>query len=249
MESRNRLHAAASTDAGIWRDSDPNYPGVPQPSEVLARSTSRAAVTYETYVLAYGARQRSNLLLAGAGGLLLILGLAYLTDLWLVVVVAIGAIGVVAGLGSLWITADAHASYTQDLAVSMTETYERPNPAPTRQETVRPFIASRNPGTINVGRFDFKPAVYRDLFDLALQNGGIITRDGVAKPAGVGRKWYHGTGWDEFKEELDRLGFIDAQKRLTPAALQWYANTIPLPLSSIPVRSRTERTNGERTGR
>ena len=41
--------------APIWKD-DINYPGVPADPPVAARTTSRATVTYETYVLQYAAR-------------------------------------------------------------------------------------------------------------------------------------------------------------------------------------------------
>lgn len=236
--------------ATIWRANDPNYPGVPQPPppEVLARSTSRATVDYDTYVLRFSRELRFNALLMVAGIVAIIGAGFYLSGVGLIIIAALG-IGL--GIGGFvgYMAADrAHSAYTRDLAVSVSETYEprqRPTPPPA---TVRPFVASSNGDrrTTNTGRLDFTPQVWRDLFDRALTNGGVITRDDVAKKA-LDRQWYYGEGYGKLLEELTRLGFIDARNRLTPAALEWYADQIPLPLASIPVRPRVGRTDGGRT--
>lgn len=236
--------------ATIWRDTDINYPGVPQPPppEVLTRSTSRATVEYEQYVLAYAAQQRGHILLMVAGIVITIGAAVYLSGSWLIITLAIGLGLAFGGFVGAAFAADAHNSYTRHLAISTSETYEprqRPAPPPA---TVRPFVASSNGDrrTTNTGRLDFTPQVWRDLFDRALTNGGVINRDDVAKKA-LDRQWYYGEGYGKLLEELTRLGFIDARNRLTPAALEWYADQIPLPLASIPVRPRVGRTDGGRT--
>ena len=248
MQSKRTVESSVP----IWRADNPNYPGIPQeppaPPDVLTRAVSRATVEYETYVLAYAAQQRGHVLLLAAGVVIAIGAGVYLTGHWLIILAAIGIGMALAGSVAMFIAADAHASYTRDLAVSVSETYEpRQKPAPP-PATVRPFVASANTSshTTSTGRLDFAPEVWRSLFDRALANGGVVNRDDVAKPSRVGREWYHGDGYGRFLEELTRLGFIDGRNRLTPAALAWYAEAIPLPLTSIPVRSRNERTN-ERT--
>lgn len=249
MQSNRRLQSAIDTDGAIWRGRDPNYPGVPQPPEVLARSTSRATVDYETYVLAYAAQQRGHALLLTAGVVVVIGAAFYLSPPWLIIAVAVGlglAFGGATGYGT---ARDAHRSYTRHLAVSVSETYERAQPAPP-PATVRPFVESSGNGqrTTNTGRLNFPPDVWRSLFDLALANGGMVNRDAVAKRAGIGRQWYYGEGYGRLLEELTRLGFLDNRNRLTPAALQWYAEEIPLPLAALPARPRNGRTDGGRTG-
>ena len=243
----DRFEAATSVDGEIWRATDPFYPAVPQEPPVVLRQSNRAIVAYEIYVLDYGARQRSNMLLAGLGIVLVVVAGAYLSGLWLVVVAILGGVGILAGLGSLWITAEAHDQYRNELAVSVSETYEQPHAAPP-PATVRPFVAATEEGgrATRAGRFDFTPAVWQALFSRALQNGGVLTRDTVVKPSGVGREHYH-EGYERFIGELTRLGFVDERKRLTAAALAWYAEVIPLPLPPFASRTRSERTNGERT--
>jgi hypothetical protein len=242
----------STVDAPIWRGVDPNYPGVPQPppGEVLTRATTRATVDYDTYTLRYASRVFWYVMLMAFGAVIFVGVAFYLQPPAAIVVGAFGIGALFGGAAGTVAVVDAHRSYTRDLAHSISETYERPQPpAPTGPATVRPFVPSAaDPRTTNTGRLNFTPQVWRDLFDYALANGGTITRD-RAQAAGVGRPWYHGEGWGQLLAELTRLGFIDGRNRLTPAALQWYADAIPLPLATIPTRSRIERTNGanERT--
>lgn len=240
-----RRFEQVASPAPLYRD-DPNYPGIPatDPGELTARTKSRATVDYDTYVLRYAARQRGHVLLTTAGITLIIGAVVYLEGAPMVILCAIGMGSMFAGFIGFAIAAAAHDSYTRDLAVSVSETYHRP--AQPRPATVRPFIPTDNGTgkTTNTGRLDFTPDVWRNLFDRALANGGYINRDDVAKPARVGREWYHGAGYGALLEELSRLGFIDGRNRLTPAALSWYERQIALPLSSIPLRSQHERTNG-----
>jgi len=49
-----RVQTAVSP-APLWRD-DPNYPGIPA-APLLAKSTARAVVTYDDYVVRYARRQ------------------------------------------------------------------------------------------------------------------------------------------------------------------------------------------------
>ena len=215
---------------------------------LTARTTSRATVDYDTYVLRYGARQRGNVLLAVVGVVLTTGALIVLSGPGLVLAVAAGIGLIAAGSVSFVVTFDAHASYARALAVSVSETYDRKAAAPP-PATVRPFVASSSNGhTTHTGPLSFTPEVWRNLFDRALANGGAVNRDDVAKPAGIGRDWYHGDGYGRFLGELTRLGFIDARNRLTPAALSWYEQQIALPLAAFPSRSPNDRTNGRTNG-
>ena len=245
MQSKRTVESAVP----IWRREDPNYPGVPQPPpEVVARSTSRSTVDYDTYVLRFSRELRLNALLMTVGIVLIIGAMFYLSGIGLITVAAVGVgLGISGFVG--YMAADrAHSSYTRDLAVSVSETYERPTPPP-QPQTVRPFVASGNGDgrTTNTGRLDFTPEMWRDFFDRALANGGAVNRDDVAKKA-LGRQWYYGEGYGKLLEELTRLGFVDARNRLTPAALAWYEQQIPLPLTSIPTRPRVGRTDGRTDG-
>jgi hypothetical protein len=234
--------------ATIWRATDINYPGVPQPPpEVVTRATSRAVVDYEIYVNAYAAQQRGHVLLSTFGVVLTIGAAFYLSPPWLIITIAAGIGMLFAGAVGFGVAMDAHRSYTRDLAVSVSETYERPAPPPP-PATVRPFVVDDSNGhrTIRTGRLDFQPPVWQSLFNRALANGGSITRDD-AKDAGVGRTWYHGEGWGKLQQELQRQGIIDARNRITDRGLAWYDEHVPLPLAAFPARSRRERTNGERT--
>lgn len=221
--------------APLWQD-DVNYPGVPK-HELAAKTTSRATVDYDTYVLRYAARQRGNVLLITAGVMTAVGAAIYLSGAALVLIAAGGIGAALAGCAGFVVAAQAHGSYTRDLAVSVSETWHR-NPPP-RPATVRPFVASNNGDgkTTTTGRLDFTPGMWRDLFDLAMKNGGVVNRDDVAKPARIGREWYHGAGYGSFLSELTHLGFIDDHNRLTPAALAWYEQQIALPLTTATPRS------------
>ena len=243
---KRRFEAVASPTP-LYR-TDPAYPGVPlaEPGEVAARTTSRATVDYDTFVLRYAARQRGHVLLATAGVILILGAGIYLPDgPAIIVLIALGIGAIMAGGVGFFIAAGAHDTYTQHLAVSVSETYHTRPAAP--PATVRPFVVSANGDgrTTNTGRLDFTPQVWQALFDRALANGGFINRDDVAKRV-LPRRWYYGEGYGQLLEELTRLKFIDARNRLTPAALAWYEQQIPLPLAALPTRPRNGRTD-ERT--
>lgn len=231
-----RRFEQVANPAPLWQD-DINYPGVPN-RELAAKTTSRATVDYDTYVLRYAARQRGHVLLITAGVTAAVGAAVYLSGPALVLIAAGGIGAAFAGCAGFVVAAQAHGSYTRDLAVSVSETWHRDTPPP-RPATVRPFVASTNGDgkTTTTGRLDFTPEIWRDLFDRAMKNGGVINRDDVAKPARIGREWYHGAGYGTFLSELTRLGFIDERNRLTPAALAWYEQQIALPLTAVNLRS------------
>ena len=105
--------------ATIWRATDINYPGVPQPPpEVVTRATSRAVVDYEIYVNAYAAQQRGHVLLSTFGVVLTIGAAFYLSPPWLIITIAAGIGMLFAGAAGFGVAMDAHRTYTRDLAVS-----------------------------------------------------------------------------------------------------------------------------------
>lgn len=215
----------------------------------LHKRTNALAVTYEEFVSRFARRQAGYVFTLVFGLFVTVGGVIYLTGPTAVWITATGAGIAAAGAAGFLFNWSAHNEYLDNgYGVTTTETYQPRPSAPL--ETVRPFVASANSDgrTTNTGRLNFPSAVWRDLFDRALSNGGVITRDG-AQSARVGRDWYHGAGWGALQEELTRLGFIDARNRITPAALEWYAAQIPLPLAALPGRSHIARTNGanERT--
>lgn len=215
-------------------------PDDPPPADVLARTFARSHDTHDEYVVRYTARQRGHVLLTATGLALGVVAALHLAGLAQHLLIALGAILTITGGVSYFVMSSAHRTYTQYLAVSVSETYERPTPPSPQPVTIRPFVASANGDgrTTNTGRLDFPPTVWRDLFDRALAKGGAVTRDD-ARAAGVGRRWYYGeTAWKGFLEELTRLGFVDGRNRITPAAREWYAAQIPLPLAAIPSRPR-----------
>ena len=221
------------------------------PDELTSRTSTRSTVDYRDYVNGYAGRQQARLLLAVFGVVVAVGAAVYLNGAWLIMVAALGIGLALSGIGGFLIAADAHATYTRYLAISTSETYSRPAPVPApTTETVRPFVASQNATngrTTIAGTLAFAPGVWRDLFNRALANGGVVTRDG-AQAARVGAQWYRGDNYNQLLAELTRLGFIDAHKRLTPAAREWYDAAIPLPLDHLPHRSHTERTNGRTNG-
>ena len=211
MQSKRTVESAVP----IWRREDPNYPGVPQPPpEVVARSTSRSTVDYDTYVLRFSRELRLNALLMTVGIVLIIGAMFYLSGIGLITVAAVGVgLGISGFVG--YMAADrAHSSYTRDLAVSVSETYERPTPPP-QPQTVRPFVASGNgTNTVRVGRFSLPTATWAELFETAGAAGGKLTRDAATRvlPRPLYRDWQATLG------ELQRLGYVDDEARPTAAA-------------------------------
>lgn len=60
-DNKRKMHAVYNPP----RADDINYPG--DGGDMTQRQTSRATVTYDTYVLDYAARQRANVLMSAAG--------------------------------------------------------------------------------------------------------------------------------------------------------------------------------------
>lgn len=239
------IHAAYTPPA--TRQDDINYPGAV--GDMQQRQTSRATVTYDTYVLDYAARQRANVLMSAAG-IAAGVGAAIYLDGGLMVFVIVAAVGLtVAGLAGFVVCADAHASYTRDLAVSVSETWNV-KPAARPVERARAFVPSSNPHTIRASRLVFAPVVWQSLLDAAERNGAL-TRD-LAKAAGVGRQWYNTDpaapdGWTALREELQRLGFIDAQNRPTTQWSSWYDAQFPaLPRGRSGQNRAYDRPTGDR---
>lgn len=213
----------------------------------LHKRTNAKTVTYEEFVNRFARRQAGYVALVFFGAFVAVGAAVYLRGdavLWLM---ALGAGLASFGAAGFLFNWHAHNEYLDNgFGVTTTETYQ-PRPAAPEPTTVRPFVASANSDgrTTNTGRLDFEPRVWRDLFDRALNNGGVINRDDVAKRV-LPRRWYYGEGYGQLLEELTRLKFIDARNRLTPAALAWYEQQIPLPLAALPTRPRNGRTD-ERT--
>jgi hypothetical protein len=243
----NRYQTTVDADAAIWPANNPAYPGVPQEPPVVVRQSNRALVSYEIYVLAYSARQRSNMLLAGLGILLVVIAGAYLSGLWLVVAGILGGVGILVGLGSLWLTAEAHDQYRNELAVSVSETYASPPPTP-QPETLRPFVAATENGstTILVGRFSLPPATLAALFRTAAANDGQLTRDAAVRilPRPLYRDWNGTMG------ELQRLGWVDSDNRPTAEGWAAISNRPPSPDDESRAgaySTHARRTHGART--
>ncbi len=248
----NRYQSAFPIAPPAVRDNI-NYPGVPlqpgdEPPPIAARTTSRAIVQYEIYVLQYSGRQFRHTFIMAFGIVLALIAILYLDGHPQQIAIAIAIAFVLAAAVGYLTTANAHATFTRDLAVATSETWH-PRPAAPPPATVRPFVPSTNPDghtrTTNTGRLDFTPQVWQSFFNRALANGGFINRDDVAKRA-LPRRWYYGEGYGQLLEELTRLEFIDGRNRLTLTALDWYEKQIPLPLAAFPARPRTGRTD-ERT--
>ncbi len=238
-----RVHAAIESPRPLWRDT-PDYPGIPT-VDMATKITNRATVDYDTYVLRYDSRQRANVVLCVGGAALMAGAVGYLTGGLAFVGLAVGLVSTLAGAVGFIVAKDAHNSYTQHLAVAVSETYHRP-PEP-KAATARPFVASENGRTTHTGRLQFAPEVWRALFDMALASGGAITKT-IAAQSGVSRQWYHtdyAASPDGFRQlliELRRVGFIDAQNTVTSAALEWYQAQYPaLPLASVATRPGIDR--------
>ena len=176
----------------------------------LARMTQRPAAEFHEYVIAYSRGQRWNVFLMFAGGALAIGAGIYLGGGVLIIGVAIGLGLTGAGGGGLLIAAGAHAAYTRHLGMMTTRTYAEQPPA---GATVRPFVPSTNPSTVRAGRFKLPAATWAALFNSAEANDGRLTRDAAAKvlPRAIYRDW------QSTLEELQRLGMVDDDGRVTPA--------------------------------
>ena len=206
-----------NTYQAVWRATNPNYPGVPQPPDdppiVAKTSTSSRGVDYDGYVLTYTARQRNHAFMVAAGVTLGTAAAFYLTGTWLILaaVLAIGLI--IAGGTAFLIMAQAHAAYTQ-LLVSHTVTYADPRPVPVAD--VRPVMPTVD-NTIRRGRFALPADQWLRLFDAAHANNGRLTRDNIVKAKALPRDLYHGDAFQNTLDELKRLGIIDDNNRVTAA--------------------------------
>lgn len=229
---------------------DPNYPGAPVEPATVARSTVRSQVDYDTFVNGYARRISgyTGMVFAGVAGIAgaVIAPVDYGT---LLIIAGLGAIG--AGGAGLLASWQSHNQWQANgYGVSMTETYAPRHDDP--PANVRPFVPSANPSTISTGRLTFAPTVWQSLLDMALGNGGMLTRD-IAMRAGVGREWYNTDpnapgGYQALLHELRRLRFIDHRNRVTPEMLAWYAASFPaLPLAAIGTRPAYDRPPGGAT--
>lgn len=193
--------------APLWKD-DINYPGVPpMPDRPLAaKVTNRATVDYGTYVLAYTTRVVVYALLSAFGAAGALGAVVILSGAAMVIMAALSIGAVLAGGVGVIVITEAHRTYTRHLAVATTETYhERPAAQPAPQPpTARPIVASANgnPRTTRTGRLHFEPTVWRDLFDRALRNNGVVTRDGALSARA-----------DELAAEVERLTAENAALR------------------------------------
>ncbi len=189
----------------------------------LARSTRRPSAEFDEFVLRYARAQRANigLIFAGLGG---IVGAAMnLSGGWMVALVAVGLGLAGAGAGGFLAAAGAHAAYCRFF--SATETAEYAPPAPPA-ETVRPFVPSSNgTPTIRAGRFSLPAATWGALLAAADANGGRLTRDAATKvlPRALYRDWSTTAG------ELQRLGIIDDEGRVTAAGRGMMSGNPPRP--------------------
>ena len=189
----------------------------------LARSTRRPSAEFDEFVLRYARAQRANigLIFAGLGG---IVGAAMnLSGGWMVALVAVGLGLAGAGAGGFLAAAGAHAAYCRFF--SATETAEYATPAPPAA-TVRPFVPSSNgTPTIRAGRFSLPAATWGALLAAADANGGRLTRDAATKvlPRALYRDWSTTAG------ELQRLGIIDDEGRVTAAGRGMMSGNPPRP--------------------
>ncbi len=209
----------------------------------VARATTSTArgVNYDTYVLKYASRQRANILLTVIG-LIIGIGAAYYLDGGALLVLSIAiALGLILSGGvSFLVTAGAHDSYTNRLAVSRTENYFDPRPQPTAD--VRPVIHAGD-ATIRRGRFSLPQSTWQKLFESARNNDGRLARDKVVAARGLPRELYHGDAWQTTLDELRRLGLIDADNCITNDGWNFYESLhSPTPPDGAPVRSFIERT-------
>ena len=243
--NRQRYEAVAYTPR-----QDPNYPGVPvlgdAPSPPLERVTSRPAAEFGEYVLTYSRAQRANVALVFVGVTLIVGAAVYLSEGWLIAGVALGLGLAGAGAGGFLIAAEAHAAYTRHLGVNVTQTYAPP-PAPSAP--VRPFVPSSNGDaagrTVRAGRFQLPAETWAALFATAEANGGRLTRDGVAAARALPRALYR--DWAATLAELQRLGIVDDDGRVTAAGWEFAGRDIPPPPHGIDAPAGAPSTHARRT--
>ncbi len=192
----------------------------------LLKVSNRINTDYDTYVLRYARAQGRNVFCIAAGVALCMLALLMVGGNWQIILIVVG-IGAACGGAAGFIAAGAaHGEYRQ-LAVNVTETWLAPQGKPVA-DIARPFVASKNGDNgIRTGRLQFSAGVWRALYELTAKNG-TMSRDTVAKRAGIGRRWYHTDpnspyGYGEFKAEMTRLGFLDSGGRVTDAFAEFYA--------------------------
>lgn len=183
------------------------------------RTSTRAAVSFEAFVLDYAREQRRNVFLSFTG-IATIAGAIMRTGGTAQIVLCAFGLGLaVAGLAALALAADAHAAYTRLLATATVTTYATPPPA---SPGVRAFVPSTNgTQTIRAGKFKLDAAQWVKLFQTA-GDGGRLTRDGAAKV--LPRELYR--AWGDTLGELARLGIVDDSGIITPAGWTWYKSNV-----------------------
>ena len=207
-----------------------NYPGVPlqpgdEPPPIAARTTSRAVVQYEIYVLQYSGRQARHTFIMAFGVAVAILATYYLDGRPQYLAIALAVAFILTGAVGYHTTQTAHATFTEHLAVATSTTYQEPRPL---AQGERPFVPSTDrPATIKVGRFPISPPLLAALIDTGANNGWRLTRDAATRvlPRNLYRDWQATVG------ELQRLGYLDDQARPTAAAWAFIGRRPPLPQS------------------
>jgi len=130
--------------------------------------------------------------------------------------------------------------------VNVTQTYAPP-PAPSAP--VRPFVPSANGDaaghTVRAGRFQLPAATWAALFDVAEANGGRLTRDGVAAARALPRALYR--DWAATLAELQRLGIVDDDGRVTAAGWEFAGREITPPPHGIDAPAGAPSTHARRT--
>lgn len=169
------------------------------------KMTTRPTVDYRTFVDGFAARCARYTGATFTGVALIVGTLVLVTSPDATVVFFALGLGLVAVGGAGLLTSwHAHAQYHQWYRVETAETFEpRQEPAP------RPFVPTQN-GAIMIGRYraDVIAALLR-----TADERGKLTRDGAK--GRVPRPLYN--GWGETTDEMRRLGYIDADNRLTTA--------------------------------
>ncbi len=185
---KRRIYNASP--APLWRDSV-NYPAAPPEPAAVAKSTVKSQVDYPTFVNGY-ARRVAWYTFSSFAGVAAVVGSIIRVDAeWGILLIIVGFGMIAAGGAGVLATWSSHEQWQNNgYGVSTTETYAPRKVAP--PETVRPFVSSNNGTgkTTNTGRLKFAPTVWQSLIDMALANGGTLTRD-IAMKANVGREWYN----------------------------------------------------------